>query len=170
MDAPDQPVCTLRTEMLRMALLCGLEDPWAFAGDHDRSGVGCVTKKQAEQVGGLWTREPDQGTGRTTRIILLALLAVEAGNRVRFVAPTLSCSKWITDEARRMACVAKLMERHYPRNLQPGEVQQSYDVRKWIRQPVSERMLEELERGNYDGVLTFRDHSYQRTLTSRSVR
>lgn len=137
-----------------MAALCGLQEPYSFAAG-EACGIGGVPKAEREP----WLLEPDQGTGRTTRIILLALLAVEAGHRVRFTASTLRNSRWVTERAREYATKAKLQAvqgvglRCGPR-----------DMWDWILPAVSIRMLEQVERGNCGSVLTFRDHSYLQTL------
>jgi hypothetical protein len=80
LESPVLGTPRLDDELRRMAARCGLKDPWVSAAE--RTAI-------KDALGGcpLWMRDPDRGTGRTTRIILTALLAVEAGHRVRFMAP-----------------------------------------------------------------------------------
>jgi hypothetical protein len=93
-----------------------------------------------------WVLDPEVGTGRTTRMILHALLAVEAGTRVRFNAPVLRQSSWITRRARQYAVECGLNPR-------------------LIAAPISDASHQD-NRAGFHG-LTFHDHSYRRVTDSR---
>lgn len=141
-----------------MAALCGLEEPYAFAAGN-ACGIGGVPTSDAPP----WTLDPDQGTGRTTRIILLALLAVEAGHRVRFTAPTLRNSTWITKRAREYVEKAGMLRERWSKTEQQMRPLR-YGVHRMILAPISGQRLEQAMQGAHGDPLIFRDHGYQRTL------
>ena len=93
---------TLRREMKIMAARCGLRDPFTL---QQRSLWRHAVVSDTIPA---WVLDPERGTGRTTRVILQALLAVAAGSQVRFQAQTLLQAQCMTKEAKQYARTAGL--------------------------------------------------------------
>jgi hypothetical protein len=125
---------TYASELRRMAALCGLQDPFSYRP---------APELTLAEVGALpWRWDPDRCSGRSTRMLLSLLLAVEFGHEVRIVAGHAVLERELRTRAQEMARRAGLNSRR-------------------IRQGVSAHQIEALRGYRH---LVFVDHDVGRVL------